>query len=141
MSSKVQLPPLSPQKVNSDQIYEGHKFYWRQRLNVDINMIIHHHTGLLEVIPYDSDNCNELDRLYLSFQQISSQTSVVEELGTKVAQLKKELSRDRFKTLPTDAELISKCSKDVYSNFVLNRLIAVTENGKTCLQFNALSSL
>jgi hypothetical protein len=120
------------------QIYEGQKFYWRLRLNVDLNFIFHRPEKLLEVISYDSDKSLELNRLYLHSDAVTEMIS--SDLNFKVQELKKELSRDRFKKVPPDSELIAKVGDNLMTQFILNRLIAVHENGVNVMKLSLLSA-
>jgi hypothetical protein len=152
MTTNAPLPSLpalstSPSKASSSavitsssihQIYEGQKFFWRQRLNLDLNFIFHRSEHLLEVISYDSDNSLELNRLYLNSDAVYDVIST--DLHSKVAEMKKELSKDRFKKVPPDSELINKVGDNLISQFILNRLIVATENGTNLVKLSLLSA-
>lgn len=120
------------------QIYEGQKFYWRQRLNVDLNFIFHRTDKLLEIISYDSDKSMELNRIYLSSDAVYD--CISPDLHQKVQEMKKDLSRDRFKKVPPDSELIIKVGDNLIAQFILNRLIVVTENDINIMKLSLLSA-
>lgn len=120
------------------QIYEGQKFYWRLRLNVDLNFIFYRHEHLIEIISYDNEQCLELNRLYLSSTALMN--LFTNDLNMKLIELKKELSKDRFKKLPAESELLAQVGDKLITQFILNRLIAVSESGKNVMKISLLSA-
>mmetsp|Transcript_2685 Transcript_2685/g.4036 ORF Transcript_2685/g.4036 Transcript_2685/m.4036 type:complete len:427 (+) Transcript_2685:163-1443(+) len=129
---------LSPGKTSTEvQIFEGHKFFWKQRLNVDLNFIYHSDAGYYEIIPYDSDACVELKRIYLSEELLKE--AVKNDLMEKIAEIKKDLSRDRFKKMPPEEELIAKATRNLIRDFINNRLVAFVENDVKGVKLNKLS--
>jgi hypothetical protein len=147
--AQVHLPSISPTKEAvlspnkakaappDNQFYEGHKFYWKQRLNVDLNFLHHKETQTYEIVAYDTDKDMELPSMFLSEEKLIRLTE--QEVDEHVVKMKQEIARDRFKKAPPDEEIISKSRKAVISQFILNRLVAFVEESVTGLRLNALS--
>ncbi len=128
--SSSSSPPLR-------QIYEGQKLYWRQRVSVDFNIFSHHLDHLIEVISYHSDQGQELNRIYLNSDIIWEY--IQEDFKTKLEEMKKELSKDRFKKVPNDEELKMKVGDGLITQFILNRLTVVNENNVNLMKFSLSS--
>ena len=144
-STAVHLPsingssasPSKPKSAPQNQIYEGHKFYWKQRLNVDLNFLYHKENKSYEIISYDTDKDVELKSLFLSEDVLM--TLVGTDVEEAVAKMKQENARDRFKQAPPDAEVRTKAKHASVTQFILARLVAFVENGNPGLRLNPLS--
>ena len=136
ISGSVVVPPKG-KSVPENQIYEGHKFYWKQRLNVDLNFLHHKENKSYEIISYDTDKDEELKSLFLSEDVLM--TLIGPEIEATVKKIKLDNSRDRFKQAPPDAEIRSKATRATVIQFILARLFAFVENGSAGLRLNPLS--
>ena len=54
-SPAVLLSPTKAAHANIELFYEGTKFYWRSRLNVDFHFFHHTNHNIMEIIPFDVD--------------------------------------------------------------------------------------
>lgn len=139
--STVKDSVLSPNKAKSsppeNQFYEGHKFYWKQRLNVDLNFLHHKENKTYEIVAYDSEKGVELPSLFLVEDKLIRLTQ--QEVDDHVAKTKQEIARDRFKKAPPDEEIILKSRNAAITQYILARLVAFVEEGVTGLRLNPLS--
>lgn len=109
--------------VQGVQVYEGSKFFWRQRLNCDINIFLHETLGNMELCFYDSDKSEELPRLYLTakvlYQIIETefQTKCIEKLNNLIA---RDKTKKGLKELPSDLQF--NIRKELVTKFILDRL-------------------
>lgn len=131
---------LSPPKtkiVPDNQIYEGHKFYWKQRLNVDLNILHHKESKTYEILAYDSDKDIELKSIFLNEDALLDFLKT--DLWDHVTKTKHDIAKDRFKKAPPDEEITKNSTIAVISQFIVSRLVAFVEDGVTGVRLSPLS--
>ena len=60
-------------KIDIRCIYQGTKFFWRKRINIDVTIVEHEDLNIYEVIFYDPSRDIESPRIYLNKQLIVSE--------------------------------------------------------------------
>ena len=84
----------------------GSKFYWRMRVNVDLHFFFHTKYDTLEVIPFNVERQEEMDRLYINYTSLSKKIDLA--YKEKYEKTKQDIAKDRFKKMPPETELHEK---------------------------------
>jgi hypothetical protein len=124
---QVNTPPHSP--VKGKELYKGSKFYWRSRINVDLNFILHNDekSQCLEVCAYNTDKSEELPRLRLYYPSLL--TVVDSEAKEKAMQVHQEsIRKDKFyKAGAIPDTLLQKTQNDLVCKYILDRINPVMD--------------
>ena len=122
----------------ADVIFQGAKCFWRTRNTVDIMLVLHRGSSVIEVITYEPSFDKEAPRIYLDNTILNSkidQNEVQEKL-----RLAKELILRR-REVPNTEKLLKEIIDSAKTDYVLNRLF-ITEftpekrTIKVSIQFN-----
>jgi hypothetical protein len=111
-------------------IFEGHKFFWRQRIDLDISIVHHADREYVEIIPYDRNNMCEFPRIYLSWNLLRQ--AIQPQYDTKLAEIKIAMK-------PDNPQVIETLVKELMGQYVLDHLLLASDGPKR-LTLNPLSS-
>lgn len=101
-------------------IYNGVKFFWRTQENIDFDIYFHIKHEIIEVVPFDPPKSKEFKRLYFNYNSILK--LIEDEVQQKVDLQIKELSADRFATIPPRQQLYLEAQQHALVTYLLSRL-------------------
>ena len=120
-------------KIDIRCIYQGTKFFWRKRINIDVTIVEHEDLNIYEVIFYDPSRDIESPRIYLNKQLIVSEIHQ-NDLNYQYSQAMKNNIpiTENFKINMYDKLIIEYITKHIQ----LNKDQTSQYNGNVILQFN-----
>lgn len=101
---EVKVEPAEQQidGVHYKLIYSGEKLFWKINSSVHVDIYIHIHPNILEIVPYDYELQNELKRIYVSYDtivRILEESGRIEEGTDEIAE---NMRKDKFATINKD---------------------------------------
>lgn len=130
----------SPPHTSSQgkEIQKITKLFWRFRLNVDIFFYMHEANQCLELIIYDADKNNEIQRIRLNNAEINKviESEVMEKAETVY---KDSIRKDKFaKSTAIPKSIIDKENLKIKIKYIMDRLLASanTENPSSPVLFS-----
>lgn len=114
-------------------IYQGTKFFWRKRLNVDVTIVEHEDLNIYEVIFYDPSRDIESPRIYLNKQLIVSEIN------------QNDLNYQYSQAMKTNIPITENFIINIYDKLIIEYITKHTllnkdqtsqHNGNVILQFN-----
>ena len=101
-----------------ENIYEGSKNFWRQKVNIDFKILYHEPFDCLELISFNSDKCVESVRTYISYSGLEKKFPT-EDIDQKVNAKREELLKSRKRESNENIKKI--ILKDMITNYVTAR--------------------
>ena len=98
----------------TELVFEGSKFFWRTRNNIDVSIVSHIDSATIEVIAYEPSIDVEAERIYLSLHVVNSKLNQDEiEAKFSFAKQNNVAHTEEFET-----EVVRRATSD----FILNHL-------------------
>ena len=116
--------------TTSIEIYKGTRNFWRQRINIDVNIFEHVDLKVVELIGFSADVHMEV-RIYLSYPGLQAVIDL-SKLESIVAEKKEE--NIRRKKAVVDAELRYEAISGIIVDYLLNRLSVVYDKEKSIFE-------
>ena len=141
--SKLPLSPRTHIDLDTEvniktfyNLYEGSKFFWRHRCNIDLAIYGHPEFNTFEIIAYDAEKSIELNRIYLKKSLVEA--SIYETLQGKINEERQILSQERFKKNFDEKGVHEKYAIILSNQFILDRLnLDMGTNDTYILRFNS----
>jgi hypothetical protein len=111
---------LQEEGVDYKLMYSGSKFYWRSKLNVEIELYLHLRPLCFEVVPFEPNVHKEMKRLYIDSTIISS--FFESEVAAAVEGIRKRILEDRFKN-SVDVATMKALHEQEWRRVVISYLI------------------
>ena len=99
---------------SKDLIFQGSKFFWRTRNNIDVAIVSHNDLATTEVIAYDPTLNKESERIYLNSNILYSMMNQ--------AEIEAKFSFAKQNDVPHTAKFVADVVNDAISHYLLNRL-------------------
>lgn len=123
-------------KTGKSIIYDGNKYFWRTRSNVEVKIIDHPSVNCLEVVNFNIDAYAESSRIYLDKALLYSRLNK-EDIDVKVSAKREEYTRQRKRV--ANEEIVEQIQKELVSAYVLARLSIVSNGGSDRIALMPLS--
>jgi hypothetical protein len=121
------VEPESLQVIQEDHfklIYNGSKLFWRSRETVDLFFYLHIELKCIEIILYDNFSGQEIPRLYIDFELVSS--VIQSDLDTKVIAAwegeVEKATQDIQDIKITQEEIREDIKRTLVTNYIIHRL-------------------
>jgi len=118
-------------------LYTGQKNFWRVRQNVDLQLIEHTSSKVIEVVGYSADLGVEAPRIYIDCKKLLSKLDNTE-IDEKVNAKREELARMR-KRAPLD-EMRQAIVQEVSVAFILSRLQIQIKGAESDMPHSAIAA-
>jgi len=96
-------------------IFQGSKFFWRTRNNIDVTIVGHNHLATTEVIAFEPALNIESERIYLNSTILYSMVNQ--------AEIEAKFSFAKQNNVPHTTKFEAEVVNGAISNYVLNRLV------------------
>jgi len=101
-------------------LHKEQKFYWKERVNVDLTIALHEDTGALEVTALNTDTLNWSPRLLIDKEKLFSRLHK-SEVDKKVKEIIQDFRRRRKQVQPI-SEVMEEVNRKLAVNYILIRL-------------------
>jgi hypothetical protein len=105
-------------EYKTEDIYNGSKNFWRQKVNVDFRIVYHEPFDCLELISFNSDKCVESIRSYISKNGLEKKLPP-EDIDSKVNTKREELLKNRKRE--TNEVIRKSIVKEMIINYIISR--------------------
>lgn len=110
------------------KLFEGSKFFWKAKCNIEFTIVLHDDIACVEVVSFNLEKYEELNRLYFSYTKLLS-LILPEDLNIAIGKKKEANARSRI-TNVSDSALEELVKKDIIVNLITGRASVDLENKK-----------